>query len=139
MLIIRTSNYNTLIHTGIKHDVLINIIKRLLMIILVYYTNVLCREGNRCNNIKPQLQPLQYGIFRQSFVVFTQKQILKCNMVPKYKVHALAKCKESYGCFLLGYVNTLFCLTQNHQVKHWLISMPQMFLWLNIEYKQGLF
>ena len=51
VLDIRTSNYNTLIHTGIKYDVLINIIKRRLTIILVYYTNVLCREEKGCNNI----------------------------------------------------------------------------------------
>ena len=48
---IRTSNYNTLIHTGIKYDVLINITKRRLTIILVYYTNALCREEKGCNNI----------------------------------------------------------------------------------------
>ena len=51
VLDIRTSNYNKLIHTGIKYDVLINIIKHQLTIILVYYTNVLCREEKRCNNI----------------------------------------------------------------------------------------
>ena len=51
VLDIRTSNYNTLIHTGIKYDVLINIIKRRLTIILVYYTNVLCREEKGCNII----------------------------------------------------------------------------------------
>ena len=51
VLDIRMSNYNTLIHTGIKYDVLINIIKRRLTIILVYYTNVLCREEKGCNNI----------------------------------------------------------------------------------------
>ena len=44
VLDIRMSNYNTLIHTGIKYDVLINIIKRQLTIIIVCYTNVLCRE-----------------------------------------------------------------------------------------------
>ena len=51
VLDIRTSNYNKLIHTGIKYDVLINIIKHRLTIILVYYTNVLCREEKGCNNI----------------------------------------------------------------------------------------
>ena len=51
VLDIRTSNYYTLIHTGIKYDVLINTTKRRLTIILVYYTNVLCREEKGCNNI----------------------------------------------------------------------------------------
>ena len=51
VLDIRTSNYNTLIHTGIKYDVLINTTKRRLTIILVYYTNVLCREEKGYNNI----------------------------------------------------------------------------------------
>ena len=51
VLDIQTSNYNTLIRTGIKYNVLINITKRQLTIILVYYTNVLCREEKGCNNI----------------------------------------------------------------------------------------
>ena len=51
VLDIRTSNYYTLIHTGIKYDVLISTTKRRLTIILVYYTNVLCREEKGCNNI----------------------------------------------------------------------------------------
>ena len=52
VLDIRTPNYYTLIHTGIKYDVLINTTKRRLTIILVYYTNVLCREEKGCNIIK---------------------------------------------------------------------------------------
>ena len=38
-------------------------------------------------------------------------------------------------CILLGNLITLNCLTCNYQVKHWLISMPQIFLWSWIEYK----
>ena len=37
---------------------------------------------------------------------------------PKYKMYVLAKRKQNYGCFLLGYVITLNCLTNNYQVKH---------------------
>ena len=37
---------------------------------------------------------------------------------PKYKVHTVAKCKQNYRCFLLGYVTTLDYLTYNYQVKH---------------------
>ena len=62
VLDIRTSNYNTLIHTGIKYDVLINIIKRRLTIILVYYTNVLCREEKGCNNVIIWMESLHKNI-----------------------------------------------------------------------------
>ena len=37
---------------------------------------------------------------------------------PKSKVHVVTKCKQNYGCFLLGYVITLDYLTYNYQVKH---------------------
>ena len=91
VLDIRTSNYNTLIHTGIKYDVLINIIKRRLTIILVYYTNVLCREEKGCNNI------INYGVVsneisKHDFLYCTRKT--KTVKIGKHNTVSIRSCRR---------------------------------------------
>ena len=82
---------------------------------------------------------MQYGFSQQSFVVFTctQKQILKYNMVPNTECTSLLSENRIMGAFFLVVI-TLNYLTHNYQVKHWLISMPQMFPWSRIEYNKFL-